>query len=107
MSKDFYELTELMLSGECTKLNTYLYYDDDTEIKIPVKEIDLANWILLNKEFLLKILKDCGSLNNEINDLSNEILYLKDEISSLENQITDLNSEILDLNEQILNLNNL
>lgn len=58
MSKDFFEICELILSGECTKLNTYLYYDDDTEVKIPVKEIDLANWIIVNKEFLLRILKD-------------------------------------------------
>ena len=58
MSKDLFEICELILSGECTKLNTYLYYDDDTEVKIPVKEIDLANWIIVNKEFLLKVLKD-------------------------------------------------
>lgn len=58
MSKDLYEIYELILSGECTKLIAYQYYDEDTEIKIPVRHNDLANWVLSNKEFLLKVLKD-------------------------------------------------
>lgn len=58
MSKDFCEICELILSGECTKLNAYLYHDDDTEVKIPVQHKDLASWIIVNKEFLLRILKD-------------------------------------------------
>ena len=31
--KDLYEVYELILSGECTKLIAYQYYDEDTEIK--------------------------------------------------------------------------
>lgn len=58
MSKDLYEIYEWILSGECTKLIAYQYYDEDTAVKIPVRHNDLANWVLLNKEFLLSVLKD-------------------------------------------------
>ena len=77
MSKDIYELAELILSDECTTLNAYLYYygnDPDALIKIPVNYEDLANWILLNKEFLLSVLKDW---NNEISALKVKIIKLR------------------------------
>ena len=57
MSKDFCEICELILSGECTELNAYLYHADDAAVKIPVQRKDLASWIIVNKEFLLSVLK--------------------------------------------------
>ena len=92
MNKDFYELVERLISGECTKLNTYIcsHHTDNTEIKVPVQPELLANWILLNKEFLLKVLNDYDSLNNEINDLNNKIDELYDEITVLAEKYINL-----------------